>query len=248
MTGWIIFLCILVIILFILFMPIVVDFKYEDNKTYIKASYCGFTVFDSTKKKPPITPEEKKTLCEKKRLKKQQKEEKAARKMAKQEAKNKKRAAKGKPVMIQKKRTIKDYIALVKSLLEPVGKGARRLFKGIRISRLYIDIKVGNFDAYECALQYGRICTAVSNLLAFFQSFFNIKADHIEVLPRFGCEATVYTAKFRAKASPSAVLAAIAALVWTYFKKMLRSQQDNVAQNTYSKTRHKEDTKNADSK
>lgn len=248
MTGWIIFLCILVIILFILFMPIVVDFSYEDNKAHVRASYCGFTVFDSTKKKPPKTPEEKKALYEKKRLKKQQKGEKAARKMAKQKAKNKKRAAKGKPVMIQEKRTIKDYIALVKSLLGPVSKGARRLFKGIRISRLYIDIKVGNFDAYECALQYGRICTAVSNLLAFFQSFFSIKADHIEVLPRFGSEATVYTARLRAKASPSAVLAAVAALAWTYFKKMLLSQQNDTVQNTYSKIGHKEDTKNAESK
>ncbi len=247
MTGWIIFLAILAIILFILFVPAVVDFRYENKKTSVKVSYCGFTVFDSTVKKPPKTPEEKKALREKKRFKKQEKEEKAARKKAKQEAKNKKRAAKGKPVVVQEKRTIKDYIALVKSLLSPVGKGARRLFKGIRISRLYIDIKVSDFDAHECAIQYGRICTAVSNLLAFFQSFFSIKADHIEVLPRFGSEATVYTARLRAKVSPSAVIAAGAALAWTYLKNMLKSQKGDSAQNTKSNPKHKEDTKNADS-
>ena len=60
MTGTIIFLCILGIILFILFMPAVVDFRYEDSKTAVKVSYCGITVFDSTKKKPEKTPEEKK--------------------------------------------------------------------------------------------------------------------------------------------------------------------------------------------
>ena len=52
MTGTIIFLCILGIILFILFMPAVVDFRYEEGKTAVKVSYCGIKVFDSTKEKP----------------------------------------------------------------------------------------------------------------------------------------------------------------------------------------------------
>lgn len=121
---------------------------------------------------------------------------------------------------------------LIHSLLAPVKKGLRRLFKGIRISKLYIDIKVGKFDAYECAMEYGKICAAVSNLLAFFQSFFIIKSDHIEILPRFSMEKTLYTIKFRAKISPAAVLAAGFSLAWTYLLGMMHKQQaENINQN-----------------
>lgn len=242
MTGWIILLIILGIIAFILFTPAVVDFRYEGGKTAVKVSYCGFTLFDSTKKKPPKTPEQKKADREKKRLKKKQKEEKAQKKKQKQDEKNKKLAAKGKPVPVKEKRKLSEILEFVISLLQPVGKGMRRLFKGIRITRFYLDIKVGAFDAYDCAVQYGRICTVVSNALQFFQSFFSVKSDHIEVLPRFGTESTVYTARFRAKASPSAVLAAGFALGWTYLKNSLRSPQNN---NTSPK--NKEDSKNGNS-
>ncbi|MBQ8724910.1 MAG: hypothetical protein IJY74_04475, partial [Oscillospiraceae bacterium] len=175
MTGTIIFLCILGIILFILFMPAVVDFRYEDNKTAVKVYYCGIKVFDSTKEKPEKTPEEKKAEREKKRLKKKQKEVKAAKKAEKkkrkQEKKEKKLAAKGKKPAEKKKKSISEILELVKSLLSPVGKGMRRLFKGIKITRFYLDIKVGAFDAHECAIQYGKICTIVANALQFFQSF-----------------------------------------------------------------------------
>lgn len=242
MTGWIILLIILGIIAFILYMPAVVDFRYEGGKTAVKVSYCGITLFDSTKSKPPKTPEQKKADREKKRLKKKQKAEKAEKKKQKQEAKNKKKADKGKPVPTKEKRKISEILEIVRSLLQPVGKGMRRLFKGIKITRFYLDIKVGAFDAHDCAVQYGRICTVAANALGFFQSFFSIKSDHIEVLPRFGTESTVYTARFRAKASPSAVLAAGFALGWTYLKNSLRSSE-----NKNTNTGHKEDTKNANS-
>lgn len=230
MTGTIIFLCILGIILFILFMPAVVDFRYEEGKTAVKVSYCGIKVFDSTKKKPEKTPEEKKAEREKKRLKKKQKEEKAAKKAEKkkkkQEKKGKKLAAKGKKPAEKKKKSISEILEIVKSLLSPVGKGMRRLFKGIKITRFYLDIKVGAFDAYECAIQYGKICTIVANALQFFQSFFSVKSEHIDILPRFGTEKTVYTARFRAKMSPAAVLAAGFAIGWTYLKENLRKSQN----------------------
>ncbi len=246
MTGWIIFLSILAIILFILFVPAVVDFKYENKKTEVKVKYLFFTAFDSTKKKPPKTPEEKAAEREKKRLKKLKKQEKEEKKKKKQEAKKQKLAAKGKTVSEKEKRSIPEMLSLVKSFIAPVGKGMRRLFKGIRISRFYLDIKVGNFDAYECAMEYGKICTAVSNALAFFQSFFTIKPEHIEILPRFGTESTVYTAKLRAKISPSAVFAAGFALLWTYIKNTLLSKQSEI-ENTNTNTKSKEDIKNAES-
>lgn len=96
MTGWIIFFCILALILFILFMPAVVDFCYEGGKTTVRVSYCGITIVDTSKPKKEKSEEEKKAEEEKKKRKKKKKEEKKARKekkKAEKEAKKKKKAS-----------------------------------------------------------------------------------------------------------------------------------------------------------
>lgn len=219
-------------------MPAVIDFCYEENKVYVKISYCGFTIFDISKKKKNKTPEEIKAAKEKKALKNKKKAEKKAKKAGK----SKKDSASEE----KKERSVKDMLELAHSLLNPVKKGMRRLFKGIRITKFYLNIKVGKFDAYECAIAYGKICTAAANALAFFQLFFTIKADHIEIQPGFGTEKNVYTARFRAKISPSAVLAAGFSLAWTYLSEMLRNQQET----SYSSNgkNKKEELKHADRK
>lgn len=246
MTGWIILLCILAIILFILFMPAVIDFRYEENKVKVRISYCGFTIFDTTKEKKEKTPEEIEEEKQKKALKKKKKKEKKDAKAARKAKKGKKSESDTK-----EKRSVKDIIELVQSLLTPVKKGMRRLFKGIRITRFYLDIKVGNFDAYECALAYGKMCTVVSNTLAFFQSFFVIKANHIDIQPRFSMEKTVYTVRFRAKINPAAVLAAGFSFAWTYLLGMLHKPQQEDKSNKIScpeDKNKKEEIINADSK
>lgn len=225
MTCRIILLCILAIILFILFMPAAFDFRYEEENVSVRISYCGFTIFDTSKEKKEKTQEEIEKEEKKKALKKQKKAAKAAKKAKKG------KAVKNKEEEKKEKRSLKEMFELIYSLLAPIKKGLRRLFKGIRISKLYIDIKVGNFDAYECAVSYGKICTAVSNVLAFFQSFFIIKADHIEIQPRFSMENNLYTIKFRAKISPAAVLAAGFSFAWTYLLEMMHKQQQTEEQN-----------------
>ncbi|MGN0585554.1 MAG: DUF2953 domain-containing protein [Ruminococcus sp.] len=244
MTGWIIFLSILAVILFILFMPAVVDFRYEQNKTNVRISYCGFGIFDTSKEKKKKTPEEIEKAKKKKELKKKKKEEKKAAKEAKKAEKAAK-SGKKTETKTKEKRSVKDILELVKSLLAPVKKGMRRLFKGIRITRLYLDIKVGAFDACECAIAYGKICTIVSNALAFLQSFFVIKADHIDIQPRFSTEKTVYTVRFRAKISPAAVLAAGFSLAWTYLMGMMKSSGKDETNNRTCTTK-KEEIKNAE--
>lgn len=226
MTGWIIFLSILAVILFVLFMPAVIDFRYEEKSVNVRISYCGFGIFDTSKPKKEKTPEEIKKAEEKKKQKDKKKEEKKAKKEAAKKAKAAKEGKDGTyTVTEKKKRSVKEILGIVRSLLAPVKNGMRRLFKGIRISKLYLDIKVGNFDAYECSLAYGKMCGIVSNTLAFFQSFFTIKADHIDIQPRFGTESTVYTARFRAKISPSAVLAAGFSLGWTYLMQNMKKEK-----------------------
>lgn len=219
MTGWILFLCILALIFFILFMPAVVDFRYEEEKTWVRISYCGIPVFDTARKDGGLFKKsDKKPKQKKEKKKKAKKTEEAA----------------------KEKKPLSERIDFIQSLLKPVGKGLRRLCKGIRITRFYLDIQVGAFDAAECALAYGRMYAAVANSMAFFQSFFVIKPDHIAIYPRFGTEKTVYTVRFRGKLSPAAVLAAGFSIVFTYLIQMLRkdSQQN-------PKKKNKEDSQHA---
>ena len=198
MTGWILFLCILACILFILFMPAVVDFRYEEEKTWVRISYCGIPVFDTARKDGGLFKKsDKKPKQKKEKKKKAKKTEEAA----------------------KEKKPLSERIDFIQSLLKPVGKGLRRLCKGIRITRFYLDIQVGAFDADECALAYGRMYA---------------------IYPRFGTEKTVYTVRFRGKLSPAAVLAAGFSIVFTYLIQMLRkdSQQN-------PKKKNKEDSQHA---
>jgi hypothetical protein len=206
MTGWILFLCILALILFLLFLPAVVDFCYEQEKATVRISYCGIRLFDSTRQK-----------------KASDKKSKRKKSTAKKKKKKKKRKQDGSGTFTTEDTgaSLSQRLEQIRSLLTPVSKGLRRLFRGIRISRWDLDIQVGNLDACACALAYGKIYAAVANGLAFFQSFFSIKLRRVSVTPCFGTEKTVCTLRFRAKLSPAAVLAAGLSLAISYLRQSL---------------------------
>jgi hypothetical protein len=57
----------------------------------------------------------------------------------------------------------------------------RRIMKGFHISNIYIDFVVSGEDAYKCAINYGRLCTAVYNVLAAFAGLFTVKYKTVDV-------------------------------------------------------------------
>ncbi len=61
-----------------------------------------------------------------------------------------------------------------------------KIFKGIRIKRLYIDFVNADADAYNCALNYAYLCTGVYSILAVMSTLFSVKLKTVDINPGFG--------------------------------------------------------------
>lgn len=79
----------------------------------------------------------------------------------------------------------KSKLEFILGLWEAADRPLLRIFKGIKISELYIDFFIANEDAYKCALNYGRISGAIYNLIAWLSVLFNVKLKTIDVNPLF---------------------------------------------------------------
>lgn len=77
-------------------------------------------------------------------------------------------------------------IDFIIGLWEAADRPILKIFKGIKISELYIDFFIANEDAYKCALNYGRISGAMYNILAWMSVLFNVKLKTIDINPLFG--------------------------------------------------------------
>lgn len=77
-------------------------------------------------------------------------------------------------------------IDFIIGLWEAADRPILKIFKGIKISELYIDFFIANEDAYKCALNYGRISGAIYNILAWMSVLFNVKLKTIDINPLFG--------------------------------------------------------------
>ena len=61
-----------------------------------------------------------------------------------------------------------------------------KIFKGIRIKRLYIDFVNADADAYNCALNYAYLCTGIYSVLACMSSLFTVKMKTVDINPGYG--------------------------------------------------------------
>lgn len=85
----------------------------------------------------------------------------------------------------KKEKEKQSMIELILGIWEAADRPLLRIFKGIKLSELYIDFIIANEDAYKCAMNYGRISGAVYNLIAWLSVLFNVKLKTVDVLPAF---------------------------------------------------------------
>lgn len=85
-----------------------------------------------------------------------------------------------------KKRSVDEKIELIVGIWESAQRPLLKIFKGFRISDLYIDFVIADEDAYKCALKYGRFSALVYNGIAFFSQVFTVRLKTIDVQPQFG--------------------------------------------------------------
>lgn len=79
----------------------------------------------------------------------------------------------------------KSKLEFILELWEIADRPVLKIFKGIKLSELYIDFIVANEDAYKCALNYGRVSGAVYQLLGWLGVLFNVKLKTVDINPGF---------------------------------------------------------------
>ncbi|MBR5513024.1 MAG: hypothetical protein IKV85_03425 [Ruminococcus sp.] len=77
-------------------------------------------------------------------------------------------------------------LEFILGLWEAADRPLLKIFKGIKISELYIDFFIANEDAYKCALNYGKISGTLYNIIAWLSVLFNVKLKTVDINPLFG--------------------------------------------------------------
>ncbi len=224
MTGWIIFGCIMLLILFLLFSSVSADIDY-DEQLKIKVKYLFFTIFPLKKRKK----KKKKGKAERKKATEmyvggeaeESENTDAEGNRDKQETavqdtgteKNNKRKEREKKNKNAEKSKID--LHMIKQLVSAASPPVKRLFRKIRLTGIYIEITCASDDAAKTALDYGKTCAVVNSFFAFLSSLITVKIDKINIKADFDREKSEYKAhgKIRLRVST-----ALACGVWLAFR------------------------------
>lgn len=94
-----------------------------------------------------------------------------------------------------------------------------KIFKGFKLSELYIDFIIANEDAYKCALNYGRISGAVYYILGWLSAMFNVKLKTVDINPGFALSEPRWDVAAKLSFRPvTAVIAGIGFLLTYLFR------------------------------
>lgn len=186
--GWIIAGCAVVVLLILLLCNVTVIFDYN-GEIYLRISYLFFTIVKIPAKKKKTRKKNKKAKKAAAAAVSAAESEKTAEKgapTAKKSADKRKKPEKQKP-----KKTLDDIFALVRLVLDSLGKPLKRLLKRTRISHFSLNVTCGGDDAAKAALNYGRVNILVGNALGWIDSFFTLKpVDDLNVAVDFQSEKT----------------------------------------------------------
>lgn len=100
----------------------------------------------------------------------------------------------------------------------------KRLCKGIHFDRIYIDFKISDPDACDCAINYGRMCVLVYNILGVFDQMFSLTKKSIDVACVFNKEKSVYDISFTVRFYPIVCLGCGISFLWTYYFKIYKNK------------------------
>lgn len=218
------------IFILLLFSSITVELEYDNDLKY-KVKYLCFTLAPKDEKKKKRKEEKKKRREAKKALKQKKKRDKLRKKKSKtqqkgQNAKSTAGTAK-KPLPsetkapkdkqqapdIKKEKKPKPDIGLIINIIQKAKPHVKRMFKKIRITKVYADITVGGDDAAKTAVSYGVHCAAVNGLIAFLDNTITFKKEKINIRADFDLEKTDYYVSGTIKLRVSTLLHSV---IWGY--------------------------------
>ena len=203
---------IILLIAVLLNIPVRAELSYIHSEFDIKVKYLWLTLYP-VKERPP-KPEKKKKAkkeppspkieeCE---IAEYTEEEIVPEQKAKEDTPIKKKSKKLKEKHKIDKDELSEKLELIKMIIKSSKKGFKRLIKGIRIDDIALDFFVANEDAYEAAINYGKINIAVYNAIAFLRTFFSVSIDHVNISVRFNSNDSAYDGSLKLKITPHTAL------------------------------------------
>lgn len=240
------------LIALILFIPVEARFSYKEKKIFYIVKYAFYSIIGSDLKKKPKKekkPEkEKKPKKVKEKKVKKKKSEKAVENnvnsaeteshaatvcdslgeteettVTENKEQDKNEDKKEEKAETDKSETnLSDKISFFLDIWSVGKKPLRKICKGFHFSKLYLDIKVADEDAYKCAMNYGRMCFAVYNSLELLNEIFTVKPEHIDVYAAFGEEKSAYNVSFTVRFRLGTAVGAAIAFLWAYYFRIHR--------------------------
>ena len=242
------------LIALILFIPVEARFSYKEKKIFYIVKYAFYSIIGSDLKKKPKKekkPEkEKKPKKVKEKKVKKKKSEKAVENnvnsaeteshaatvcdslgeteettVTENKEQDKNEDKKEEKAETDKSETnLSDKISFFLDIWSVGKKPLRKICKGFHFSKLYLDIKVADEDAYKCAMNYGRMCFAVYNSLELLNEIFTVKPEHINVYAAFGEEKSAYNVSFTVRFRLGTAVGAAIAFLWAYYFRIHRTK------------------------
>ena len=189
-------------IVLILAIPVVISFEYGKG-IRLRVRYLFLTLYRIPAKPKKAKEKKKKADRETEDVKAEQTEELSAEAApvapaevaAEAEQKDGKKAKKEKKKKEKKPKdpkipTLPEIFELVKVFVDSLCKPLKKLLKRIKICDFDIRMICGGSDAAKAALKFGAMNLVVGNALGFFDSFFTLKAPHVDINVDFQSEET----------------------------------------------------------
>lgn len=249
------------LLLLLLILPVSVKLEYIGEKKYYEVKYAFLSVFssDSEKgisgklKKQKTNKNKKSTVSsntEKEAVTVSEPDEKIddfseipnnSENISESEEKTEKTVKKSKP---EKRSGKSSYLENLPELWDKImqiweiaSSPARRLCKGIHLDKIFIDFKISDPDAYNCAIDYGKTCIVVYNTLGILNQMFSLSKKSINVQCVFNEKKSIYDISFSLRFHPITLLFCGISFLWTYYFKIYR--KNSGGKNNNGKQRNK---------
>lgn len=192
MTGFIIFLAILLLFVSPLFLKTTLSVEYDGEIVLLaKLLFIKIKLYPRKEKKHPRSMSVRKARRIKKKLDAKAEQERA-KKAEKKKEKAERRAAKKRGTADQQKKTAGEILDILSLAANLVRKVVGRSFRYLRVKLARIKIKVGTGDAATTAIAYGAITQSVNIFFPLLEDIRSLslpsKADDIQVIPDFTAE------------------------------------------------------------
>lgn len=237
---------IVIIITILLNCPVTADLKYMNKIFDAKIKYLFFTVYPQKEKiKKPKKEKKTKKIKDKQLTTKSKTLSKEVRIDEKQEdipeESNESQSRKKKNLKSKKDNDLKDKkdeifekIAFLKTILESSKKGLRHLVKGIYISDINLDFIVANEDAFEAAVNYGKINMITFNVISFIRVFFTISIEKVDITCKFNSSDSEYGGQCKIKLRPSTVILSAISIFYHYVINTNKKKKESLKENAQS--------------